>query len=586
MRNHFTYTIFLLLSLNAFASYITNAQRVGPVKVTEANARAYRDSVKLKIFGSINFPYNWMPDAVLTNVNSLANYNGFPYSSILYPQGNLSTVDQLNIFPSSNSADFPVPVHAFVFHPHSNNGKLFIYHSGHCATIAPTEDIWVNANQTEPGLVIPRLIAEGYTVLAVPMINYRTTPANNYYCGYNNHNALFNDGHYTNPLSLFFKPLIASLNYLGRSNYQSIYMCGLSGGGWATSIYPAIDTSIIYSFPIAGAWPKAVRSLFYPNGDIEQTWAPLYNMLDAHELFVLCCLAPARKVLQINNRYDNCCFGGNQGHLYYVDSVKKALQGTEGVFDFYLDETIPNHQVAPRSVSIMLQFLENGSTHLIQPPPDTVTALIPFSYDLASNFPLYGGSASNLRYSLIKAPSWVSIDTLSGILIGTPPEVPITGRRDTISFKIEDPAGRFVLYNYILTEKKSAPILFTIGQDLQTVYMIPPFSHSVDTANTQANQYFETGTSVLIDSISVYNKSLLVLHLNQPLVYPRVIKYSGQNQANGIRYKNGLMMDNFPYIRVLVNKVQFNLAIKGMLRFNTDTRKFEYFNGISWINLN
>jgi len=586
MQKQFTLFFLLFVSGSLLILQKTVAQHVGAIKVTESNARAYRDSVKLKVFGNINFPYNWMPDAVFTNVTTLANYSGFPYNSILYPLGNLASIDQIDVFASSNNTDFPVPVHAFVFHPHSNNGKLFIYHSGHCAATPIIEDIWVNASNTEPGLVIPRLIAEGYTVLAVPMINYRTSPPNYYYCGYNNHNALFTEGHYSNPLSLFFRPLIASLNYLGRSNYDSIYMCGLSGGGWITSVYPAMDTSIVYSFPIAGAWPKVVRSLFYPNGDKEQTYPPLYNLLDTHELFVLGCLAPARKMLQVNNRFDNCCFGGTEGHLYYVDSVKKALQGTGGVFDFYLDETVANHQVAPHALQVILEYIQQGSSYLTSPPGDTVTAGKPYTYNIGVHFPLVNGIPEILQYSLLKAPSWITLDSETGMLGGTPPEIPLTGRQDTISFKVETPEGRFVLYNYMLTEKRSMPTLFTLGQDLQTVYMLPAFSHSINSIDEVAKQYFQSGSGLVVDSISLQNNSVLILHLNQPVSFPGVIKYTGENLPHGILYSNNVSMENFPYVRVEQWQAQTNYALKGMIRFNTDTRKFEYFNGKSWINMN
>jgi hypothetical protein len=35
-----------------------------------------------------------------------------------------------------------------------------------------------------------------------------------------------------------------------------------------------------------------------------------------------------------------------------------------------------------------------------------------------------------------------------------------------------------------------------------------------------------------------------------------------------------------------VNVVVKNYAVAGMIRFNTETGKFEYFNGTTWINMN
>lgn len=570
---------FMLFTLPVFA------QRVGPIKVNAGNARAYRDTAKLKIFGTTEFPYNWLPDNVQLNVTTLENYDGFPYTSILYPAGNLQSADQIDVYASNNIEDFPVPVHAFVFHPQNSNGKLFIYHSGHCAATASIEDVWTNNNHEEPGLVIPRLIAEGYTVLSVPMLNYRLAPPNEYYCGYNNHNALFQQGHYANPLALFFRPLIASLNYLGRSNYSAIYMCGLSGGGWTTSVYPAIDSSIVYSFPIAGAWPKAVRSRFYPNGDGEQAYPRLYNALDAHELMVLSCLAPPRTMLQINNRYDNCCFGGNEGHLYYVDSVKKALQGTGAVFDFYLDETVNNHQVAPNALETMLAFISQGKTTLQVLPSDSAEALQPYTYNIPGGFAI-SDDLSELQFSLIKGPSWINLDPITGVLSGIPPVLPLTGRTDTISFKVEDTDHHFVIYNYQLKEKRSVPVLFTVGEDLKTVYLVPGYSKSISQIPGNANQFFQFTSGAVVDSVSVSNNSVIVLYLNQPVASLEAVSYTGGSSNDGIRYVNGLRLDNFNFVRVKQNLVETNLAIKGMIRFNSDTRKFEYFNGTHWVNMN
>ncbi|WP_410967163.1 hypothetical protein, partial [Salmonella sp. SAL4436] len=92
--------------------------------------------------------------------------------------------------------------------------------------------IYGNNDGIEPGKVIPELLEDGYTVLAVPMLNYGYPAPEGIICGFNNHDQFFLNSNYPYALSYFFKPLIASLNLLGRANFQSIYMTGLSGGGW------------------------------------------------------------------------------------------------------------------------------------------------------------------------------------------------------------------------------------------------------------------------------------------------------------------------------------------------------------------
>ena len=571
-----------------FFSLRAVSQRVGRIKVTEANAAAYRDSLKIKVFGSTFFPYDILPDSVNSNVNTLFNYPGTPYSTITYPSGNLDSIDEIVIKVDDNIVDFPEQVRAYLFHPHNSNGKLFIYHSGHCMGIAPTEDILGNALGQEPGLVIAGLVAAGYTVLAVPMINYQFNSPVGISCGYNNHDYLFVDGHYQYPMAFFFKPLIASLNLLGRSNYAAIYMCGLSGGGWTTSIYPAIDSSVSMSFPVAGSWPTAVRNAFYAEGDYEQTDPTVFNFLDYHEIYTLACLAPARKMLQINNRYDACCFGGSEAQIFYVDSVKNALAGSNGIFKFYLDETQTGHQFSKRALQLMLTFIRNENAFLLNKPADSVTNGMNYFYDIKNNFALNVAiDNSTLKYSLLKAPAWLSLNSTSGQLSGTVPTGNIISKPDSVSFKVEDSTGRFVVCNYNIKKKRDAPYIFTKFTDSTIAYALPPFSNSIQQVNPlSANSFYLNNAQLSILGIAIENSSVIKLIFNQPLQPTDSIGYNGFAGAYPLTYTNGLRMDDFTLSPINLNIVSNNHAIAGMIRFNSDTTKFEYFNGFTWVNMN
>ncbi len=565
------------------------AQKVKPIKVTETNARAFRDSLKKVVFGSIVFPYDIMPDSVVSNVNSLDLFVGFPYNSILYPLGNLDSIDKFVVKLGDNTEDFPEKIKVYLFHPHNSNGKLFIYHSGHCAGIAPTEDIMGINSGAEPGFIIPSLLEQGYTVLAVPMLNYKLLSPIGLVCGYNNHDALFTEGHYQYPLSFFFKPLIASLNLLGRSNYSSIYMCGLSGGGWTTSIYPAMDSSISYAFPVAGSWPIPVRNAFYPNGDAEQYYGPLFKyLLDYHEIYALACLAPARKMLQINNRYDACCFAGAYPHIFYADSVAKALQGTDGLFKFYLDETEADHTISPRALEVMLTFIRGESASLQNLPADSADNGTDYLFDIKNNFSVNTApDNSTLKYSLLKAPSWLSLDGSTGRLAGVVPVSGIIAKPDSISFKVEDSTGRFVVYNYNLTRKRDVPYFFTMFADDKTIYCLPPYSNSLSVINPlNAASFYFNNPSLVVTGLGIENNSVIKITLNAPVTATDSIGYNGFANPFAVTYNNGVKMGNFGLTSILLNAVTPIHAVSGMIRFNTETKKFEYFNGAVWINMN
>ena len=57
------------------------------------------------------------------------------------------------------------------------------------------------------------------------------------------------------------EPITVSLNYLDEEyDFSSYYMIGISGGGWTTVIYSAIDDRISNSFSVAGSYPLFLRS--------------------------------------------------------------------------------------------------------------------------------------------------------------------------------------------------------------------------------------------------------------------------------------------------------------------------------------
>lgn len=567
------------------------AQQITPVKITASNASQYRDSLRLKIFGTAAFPYHWLPDSVITNVQSIDhfNYNGFPYTSIMYPSGNLDSVDKILVTLDNDSYYFPEKVKVYLFHPYNSNGKLFIYHAGHCAGVAPAEDVIINNRDVFPGLVIPALLEKGYTVLAVPMLNYKTGTQLGVYCGYDGHNDLFTDNVYANPLHFFFKPLISSLNFVGRNNYDAIYMAGLSGGGWVTSVYPAIDTSVSMSFPVAGSWPMPVRYAFYPQlGDYEQTYPPVFlELTDYQDLYTLACMPPSRKMLQVNNRRDPCCFSGPSAHVYYVDTVKKALQVQGGRYDFYLDETDSAHSVSAKALQVIFRFIAGEEGKLLSLPEDTITNGMEYYYDIRNNFRTESGNpAGPLTYSLLKAPAWMNLDAVNGILEGLVPGGAVIAHPDTISFKVEDNTGRFVIHNFRLIRKRAGAFLFTNAGEDTVVYMLPPYPYSLNTVNSNISAAFSfNNTNLQALSVSVFNNSIIRIVVNRPVLATDSIAYNGFAYPEAIRYSNGTKMENFSMSYINLSAVKNNIAVTGMIRFNTSTNKFEFFNGVNWVNL-
>ena len=146
-------------------------------------------------------------------------------------------------------------------------------------------------------------------------------------------------------------------------------MVGLSGGGWTTTLYAAIDPAIRYSFPVAGSIPLYLRT-GGSVGDKEQFLEAFYRLAGYPDLYFLGAYGPGRKQIQILNRRDDCCFGEAQhktssaGLAYepafrvYEKQVQQAL-GTHGHFRLDIDDSAPRHMISAEAVRTMLHEMKS-----------------------------------------------------------------------------------------------------------------------------------------------------------------------------------------------------------------------------------
>jgi hypothetical protein len=304
------------------------------------------------------------------------------YESLYTPEGNLK---QINRYTIKLPFDFISSILHFI--PENGNGKLFIYHSGHGYGYG-WEDKFVNNEGVNPGFVIPALLKEGYAVLAIAMpLNWNNFPQDtipgvgivDWGQGQSKgHDQMFQ--YLPKPFSYFIEPIVVVLNYINENySYIEKNMIGLSGGGWTTTLYAALDTTIRFSFPIAGSVPLYLRIGFEGLGDSEQGWSynGLYGRANYKELYLMGSYGIGRGQLQILNRYDQCCFRGNTRQIQWVDPLRKRLDflGDKGVFNFYLDESHNKHKISPVALKEVFKFLhyyENGKNKIFSKQPDGI----------------------------------------------------------------------------------------------------------------------------------------------------------------------------------------------------------------------
>jgi hypothetical protein len=162
-------------------------------------------------------------------------------------------------------------------------------------------------------------------------------------------------------IKFFVEPIAVSLNYLRTQaavgqfpQYQHVDMIGLSGGGWATTLYSAIDSTISTSIQIAGSLPLYLRDPI--EGDAEQMLPPLYSQIGYLDLYALAASGPGRLHLQILNRRDNAAFGQfavrpspstyDADLREYEARVVAAVAGSGGQFRLVVDEAATHHEIS------------------------------------------------------------------------------------------------------------------------------------------------------------------------------------------------------------------------------------------------
>lgn len=142
-------------------------------------------------------------------------------------------------------------------------------------------------------------------------------------------------------------------------------MIGLSGGGWTTTVYPALDPRITRSYPTAGSLPFFLRSAppkpSPTTGDWEQRLdrhPVFYGISDFPDIYALASVGRHRRQTQILNRFDACCFNG-VGHRSYEPVVRQRIEVIgNGHWELLEDATHGEHAISPHALDVILWDLD------------------------------------------------------------------------------------------------------------------------------------------------------------------------------------------------------------------------------------
>jgi len=211
---------------------------------------------------------------------------------------------------------------AYLMHPSEQlHNDLIIYHGGHGHYLYDAEK------------QIRFFLDRGYTVLvfSMPVTGYNNEPTviiNNEKREIKTHDDFkFLDSEKFSGISYFVEPIFVSLNYLDEEyDYTNYQMIGISGGGWTTVIYPAIDQRISHSYSVAGSIPLEQRTNQRDLGDYESMHPELYKIASYVDLYTLSSIGNDREFTQIFLENDPCCYAANRLDFSYNDEVKNNIE--------------------------------------------------------------------------------------------------------------------------------------------------------------------------------------------------------------------------------------------------------------------
>jgi hypothetical protein len=257
-------------------------------------------------------------------------------------KGSLGQIDKITV-----DMDYGLKSVIYHFHPRKSNNKLLVYHQGHRG------DFILGIN------TIKAFLEKGYAVMGVsmPLLGMNNQPVvtlerfGRFHITRHEHLKLLE-----NPISFFMEPITVALNYAKKYKYDQTHMTGISGGGWTTTLYAAIDPRILHSYPVAGSYPIYLRSDSGRDwGDYEQTLPDIYKIANYPELYIMGSFGEGRRQLQILNKYDSCCFAGIKNRTYETAVMQAVKRLGRGKFEIYLDDTHKDHKISEEVLNVVFK---------------------------------------------------------------------------------------------------------------------------------------------------------------------------------------------------------------------------------------
>lgn len=305
---------------------------------TAADVALMRGKLYRYIWKASGLPSRRLPDVVERGIRDER------YSDLK----NLDRIDRYVV-----DMEFGINSVIYHFRPSRLKGRPVIYHQGHRGDFILGKEM------------IAALLEAGHDVLAfaMPFKGMNAAPdiispqfgyIRNF--GHNIFHLLESDE--LAPIKFFLEPILAVVNLVEQERGSDcLGMVGISGGGWTTILYSALDPRICRSWPVAGKLPIYLLAL-PPNdrntntranqvvGDYEEFVPALNQIANFLDLSVLGSSGEQRRQAQVVNKYDRVTYRGVAAK-HYERAVQSAVQSTGGgAFNVIIDDSHSEHEIS------------------------------------------------------------------------------------------------------------------------------------------------------------------------------------------------------------------------------------------------
>ena len=314
------------------------------IKINSKSDIEQKRNLLTEFFWNVGSFHRVTYDAQLPEVEydiSDSNYSDFQ---------NLKQIDRLTV-----EMEYGINSISYLFIPKQSNEKLILYHQGHGGDFILGKDtiqFFLDKNFTVIAMSMPLLGMNNQPIVEIDGLGEIKLTS---------HNKLrLLEANNFNPMKLFLEQIQINLNFLDKEyDFKRYSMIGLSGGGWTTVVYSAIDERISDSFSVGGSIPFYLRVDSRDMGYYEQTNIELYKNVNYLELYVLGVYGDGRQHVQIFNKNDPCCFSGNGYETYEFVIKDRISQLGKGNFQIFIDDSHKEHKISENALKIILKSMND-----------------------------------------------------------------------------------------------------------------------------------------------------------------------------------------------------------------------------------